>query len=216
MAVFPLAALVFSEAWQSADPRSYARLFHEDGPAEVCQAVFYAMSAVFAAMIAMGLKARSHAGLALLYALFSAIVVVFAMEEISWGQRLAGFEAPQYFALNNMQGEMNLHNLDSIGFDGEFGFVINGLIACAVLYIAFAWVVAPPRSFADRSLNHYVYPSWYFGGYFILPILWSAGLGGPDWLSGTLPHEQEMAETLYASGCLSFMVLGLRRLDLLR
>lgn len=38
---------------------------------------------------------------------------IVAMEEISWGQRLFGIESNEYFAENNMQGEINLHNFDT-------------------------------------------------------------------------------------------------------
>lgn len=34
-----------------------------------------------------------------------------AGEEISWGQRLLGITAPEYFQKNNTQGETNFHNL---------------------------------------------------------------------------------------------------------
>ncbi|MEJ2756619.1 MAG: hypothetical protein P8104_12530, partial [Gammaproteobacteria bacterium] len=34
-----------------------------------------------------------------------------AGEEISWGQRLLGITSPDFFEMNNIQGETNLHNL---------------------------------------------------------------------------------------------------------
>lgn len=214
LAVLPLVALISSEVWQVTGPEHYARIFHEDGPAEVMQAVLYLASSLFAAVIGSRLHSLLHRCLGLLYAAFAAILVVFAMEEVSWGQRLLGLGTPDYFVTNNMQGEMNLHNLDSIGFDGEFGFVVNTAIAVTVLYIALAWTFASPRLFPNPILNHYLVPSWYIGGYFLIPILWSAEAGGPAWISATLPHEQEFAETLYATGCLLFMTLGIRRLKL--
>ena len=214
LAALPVAALIFSEIWQVTGPDRYARIFYEDGPAEVTQAIFYLASSLLAAVIGLRLKSLSYRWLGLLYILFAAIIAVFAMEEISWGQRLLGFGTPDYFDRNNMQREVNLHNLDSIGFDGEFGFVVNAAIAITVLYIGLGWSFASPRIFPDPPLTHYLLPSWYFGGYFLLPILWSAGAGGPAWISATLPHEQEFAELLYATGCLLFMILGIRRLKL--
>jgi hypothetical protein len=216
LAVLPFVAVIFSEVWEGTGPARYARIFHEDGPAESAQAIFYVASSLLAAVIAARLRSLSYWRLGLLYALFALIIAIFAMEEISWGQRLLGFGTPEYFVRNNMQGEVNLHNLDSIGFDGEFGFVVNAAIAITVLYISFAWLVASPRISLDPLLAHYVFPSWHFGGYFLLPILWSAGAGGPAWMSATLPHEQEFAELLYATGCLLFMILGIRRLKLVK
>ncbi len=43
-----------------------------------------------------------------LFALFAFFV---AMEEISWGQRILGFESPEFFRIANVKGETNLHNL---------------------------------------------------------------------------------------------------------
>jgi heme exporter protein D len=214
LAVLPLVALIASEVWQVTGPDHYARILHEDRPVEFMQAICYVVSSLLSALIGSRLYSLSSRYLALLYALFAVILMVFAMEEISWGQRLLGLGTPNYFIVNNMQGETNLHNLDSIGFDGEYGFVVNTAIAVTVLYIAFAWTLASPRIFQNQTVNHYLVPSWYFGGYFLLPILWSAEVGGPAWISATLPHEHEFAETLYATGCLLFMILGIRRLKM--
>ena len=37
--------------------------------------------------------------------------LIFALEEISWGQRIFDFESPQFFMTHNRQQETNLHNL---------------------------------------------------------------------------------------------------------
>ena len=51
-------------------------------------------------------------------------------EEISWGQRLLGFESPAFFQQYNSQGEFNLHNL-------KFGATkINKLVFGLILGIA--------------------------------------------------------------------------------
>ncbi len=53
---------------------------------------------------------RWHSGRNLAY-LFLAVLLLFgAGEEISWGQRLVGFETPTFMA-GNEQGEFNVHNL---------------------------------------------------------------------------------------------------------
>ena len=41
----------------------------------------------------------------------SAFCFVFAMEEISWGQRILGFRPPTYFLDQNFQQELNYHNI---------------------------------------------------------------------------------------------------------
>ena len=54
-----------------------------------------------------GRKLRFH-----LMLCFLALVCLFgAGEEISWGQRLIGFDSPEYFAKHNTQQEVGIHNL---------------------------------------------------------------------------------------------------------
>jgi hypothetical protein len=36
--------------------------------------------------------------------------LIFAFEEVSWGQRIFGFDSPDFFASHNIQGETNFHN----------------------------------------------------------------------------------------------------------
>jgi hypothetical protein len=43
----------------------------------------------------------------------SLLLLVMAMEEISWGQRLLGFATPKAIAAANWQGEFNFHNLQT-------------------------------------------------------------------------------------------------------
>lgn len=38
---------------------------------------------------------------------------LFALEEISWGQRILGYRPPEYFLANNYQQELNFHNVIS-------------------------------------------------------------------------------------------------------
>jgi len=47
----------------------------------------------------------------ILIGLFSFVVFLAAMEEISWGQQLFHFESSSFFMKNNLQHETNLHNL---------------------------------------------------------------------------------------------------------
>lgn len=44
--------------------------------------------------------------------LFSLLMFVAAGEEISWGQRIIGFETPEFIEKNNVQKEFNLHNIE--------------------------------------------------------------------------------------------------------
>jgi len=86
-------------------PAAYVRLTYEDMYGEWLQ--FWLFVTVF--FVAGVLTWRSSA-----YKWFFGLIALAGlytyMEEISWGQRLFGFESPEFFAANNVQGETNLHN----------------------------------------------------------------------------------------------------------
>jgi len=79
---------------------------------------------------------------------------VVAMEEISWGQRLFGFQSPKYFLENNYQQEFTAHNMISDSLRNfTFYFIVIGygiiLPLCMLVpklrrLIVWLGVVAPP------------------------------------------------------------------------
>ena len=82
------------------------RIYQEDGPLEYLTALLALGAAV---LLLTGLPhadrpSRIFAGIVAIAA------ILFAGEEISWGQRIFGFESPGVFARANSQGETNLHN----------------------------------------------------------------------------------------------------------
>ena len=79
-------------------------------------------------------------------------------EEISYGQRIFGFDTPDEYAKMNRQGEVTIHNLKIKGVD------INRLIFSTVLYVsAFIYFIGFPLLYRkSRWLR-----SW---KYFVLPV----------------------------------------------
>ncbi|PWL36448.1 MAG: hypothetical protein DCO97_04410 [Marivita sp. XM-24bin2] len=74
-------------------------------------------------------------------------------EEISWGQRILGFESPEYFQENNDQQEFTFHNLvigdvklDELIFGPVLSYIILAyLIVLPLLWPRAAWVQALAR-----------------------------------------------------------------------
>lgn len=72
--------------------------------------------------------------------IFQGLVFVFGVgEEISWGQRLIGFDVPSFFAEHNAQRETNIHNMIVSG--KSVNRILFGLILG--ITIGFYFVVAP-------------------------------------------------------------------------
>jgi len=59
-------------------------------------------------------RSKMPGKVALLFLGFGVFYIVCAGEEISWGQRVFGWETPESFADANEQGETNLHNLEHL------------------------------------------------------------------------------------------------------
>ncbi|MEW5757248.1 MAG: tetratricopeptide repeat protein [Pseudomonadota bacterium] len=86
-------------------PFAYIYATYEDMYGEWAQFYFFLAACLFSFKVALRpSKYRaffSLLGVACLYVL---------LEEVSWGQRLFGFESPDLFKESNLQGETNLHN----------------------------------------------------------------------------------------------------------
>jgi hypothetical protein len=85
-------------------PESYRELLQEDRIIE-WGTVWLFLAAGFFGLYHAARSRRLFDGLVALFCLF------IAGEEFSWGQRLFGYYAPEFFLSNNFQQEVNLHNL---------------------------------------------------------------------------------------------------------
>lgn len=83
----------------------------EDGPIEYGTAICLFMSCLILAWQAAKTACQGRFGGAAWLVLYSAAFLFGAGEEISWGQRIIGWETTGYFAKHNVQNETTLHNL---------------------------------------------------------------------------------------------------------
>ncbi|MEM6498571.1 MAG: hypothetical protein AAF709_17830, partial [Pseudomonadota bacterium] len=83
----------------------------EDGIVEYATAVFLLVCSLVLAAHARSLFG-SKRGLAAVCTVVYALLFFFAAgEEISWGQRIFGWESSEFFVERNYQAETNIHNL---------------------------------------------------------------------------------------------------------
>lgn len=92
-------------------------IYREDGFFETLTAVLGVAAGAFYVIVAFRLQhlaarenRRSLHVARILLVLAGTACLLFALEEISWGQRLFGWQTPALFAESNYQGETNLHN----------------------------------------------------------------------------------------------------------
>lgn len=124
-----LAALFFI------DRDIFGFILDEDYLVEWGQVALYLATAVAGASVAADRFRRGHRGQGIVWILFLLGMVFITGEEISWGQRLLGFETPELLEEINRQNEINLHNI------GRTLTVFNLTLFFASLYaIAAEWI----------------------------------------------------------------------------
>ena len=81
-----------------------------------------------------------------------ALAVFGAGEEVSWGQRIVGFESPAFFAENNAQRETTLHNLVAGGVSVNKVVFSKGLLLLFLLYV---FLVKPLWHRSNRAASFF-------------------------------------------------------------
>lgn len=209
-----LAAPAVAAALHAIDPGLYYTASQEDGLLE--WATFWAFALAAGLFVRNAVADRRRRGglpwFAIGLALFCAIV---ALEEISWGQRLLGYQPPAYFLEQNYQQELNLHNV--VGTDLRMLAMQAILLGYGVLLAGTAWitpvgarlirlrVVTPPPalipSFAVLAAMYAWYPLDYTGEWVEcatgMGFLFIATLTGPqdsaDFARPVLPAAAALA-----------------------
>ena len=113
----------------------YRALTLEDALVENSTFFLYLLAALL--LLAIAVMGRGVPG-RWLYLLGALAFVFAAGEEISWGQRIFGFETPNYLREINRQNEVNLHNIDSWGFLPVYLFIGMMLLCVATSAAYFA------------------------------------------------------------------------------
>jgi len=104
LTIYVAARALLSDGWQKF-------IYAENGPIELGTSACFALAG--GAALALARKTRGRMpivfrGMFVLFALASWFV---ALEEISYGQQLFGWNSPAWFEQNNHHGQTNLHNL---------------------------------------------------------------------------------------------------------
>ncbi|MEM7462611.1 MAG: hypothetical protein AAF362_08000 [Pseudomonadota bacterium] len=127
-------------------------LLDEDGLYEGLAAIACGLTALFLVYKAFYLGQSGK--LVLFWTLFLAFSLFFiGGEEISWGQRLIGFDTPQIIRENNFQEEFNLHNSTLIQSSNNALSVILTQLLVAYLLVFPLVVHAFPTA---RSITDYI------------------------------------------------------------
>lgn len=108
-------------------------LGQEDGPVEYLAALFWAAASVVC--VVRLVHGQRHARIPLLF--WASFAFLCMGEEVSWFQRVVGFETPPTIEAVNVQGEFNLHNLGSV----DLGPVANSQYAFMAGFFGYFFVL---------------------------------------------------------------------------
>jgi hypothetical protein len=186
-------------------------LTSEDGWVENAQALLFVGGAVLCALIARHLRRPPGSWWAVCYGVATVGLAFVAAEEISWGQRLLGFDTPAWFA-RNRQGETNFHNLP--GFRNVLIAIVLPTLVLSVaggLYVWFLRREAWARLRAYLWLPHPILlPTWVCVFNMPTPMARLRFAGSPDTREGlAFQRLQEPAELLLAFGVVVFLIHAL-------
>jgi len=176
--VWPLWLGIFWAANQI-DPFYYVTITKEDQLVEWLTVIFMCGTAVLA--IVQAIKTRRDANSKYIFFIIVAIAcILFALEEISWAQRIFGVESPTYFIEHNDQQEINIHNI----VNKQFNVRTKHLAAFALLaygaVLPLSSLFMGVRSLVDKL--HIVIPPLILVPGFVLASLmtWDRYFSGQD------------------------------------
>jgi hypothetical protein len=179
-----LAVLVVGafSVWAAVDKDALQVACYEDYPVEYLTALFFLLSSGGFVVFAVRSRFLRERGSAWVYAFpiaWALLMLFFAGEEISWGQRILGFETPEWVAEDNLQDEFNLHNygpLDVIG-GGKYRYLSIMMLLTGLLIPLFART--KPGAKLVRFFAYPVCPLAYwafFVGAYVFGKLWDPAL----------------------------------------
>ncbi|MEM6578765.1 MAG: hypothetical protein AAF678_09760 [Pseudomonadota bacterium] len=130
----------------------------EDGIVEYATAIFLLVCSLVLASHARSLF-TSKRGLAAVCTVLYALLFFFAAgEEVSWGQRIFGWESGEFFVERNYQAETNIHNL--IVGEQQLTKTLFGPILTVImlLYLVFLPLLYPRVGFIQSLVRVFAIP----------------------------------------------------------
>ncbi len=148
-------SLIVTVIYYNTDPAAFSNWFAiEDGPVEWGTAICLLLSSLVLARNALSLLGKGRLWAAALTGFYAFLFFFASGEEISWGQRIFGWESGAFFNAANAQHQTNLHNLVIGNIRLAKTLFGNGLTLVLLLYLAalpLAYALSgPARRMANR------------------------------------------------------------------
>lgn len=187
----------------------YKLYTEEDGIAEYLQAGLYAACFFMSlAIVRHHVRCRKRL-LAGLYVFLTIGLFFMVGEELSWGQRIFGWQTPEVLTSANKQDETNLHNIHGVGSTFKW---VQGLVGAYGGLLPLVFLnrnrLARFRDIVDAVVPHYL-----LIGFFLPMFVWRLYRnlwGDPSRFYYVITNYNEVIELILACGFFLFLLFQLR------
>jgi hypothetical protein len=197
--LFPGLLLFFS----ALHPNVYRIINREDYIIEWLTVLFFLLAAITAIVLGFLIK-RKGSPYPIFLILFAGGCILFAVEEISWGQRILNVESPEYFIEHSDQQEINVHNIISERFSIKIKHVAAWVMFAYGVALPIAVIKKPVRSIVEK-LKIVVPAAVLIPGFLIACILTS-----DRYFTGL---EEEVAEFFFSTLLFLTLVLNFWKIN---
>ncbi len=207
----PLVILLIGVAAALIGGNVYRVLTGEDRLAENLQVYCWLLAFGMGGLVISRLASAGRYGMAFLYFCLAAGIFFIIGEEVSWGQRLFGWETPEALKAVNRQHETNIHSLEGMIDMFRSLYLLIGAYGTILPVLLFR----ARKSVSYRNVFSLLSPHFTLLPYFLTTFLWRLYLS--FW---TLPEKyyfevskySEVVELILALGFLLFISFQFRKL----
>ena len=184
----------------------------EDGPVENLQVLFYFLAFLVALRIVWRFAVSRDRAMAALFGLFCLGSVVMIGEELTWGQRIFGWETPYAMLIRSKQAETNLHTICGVEFAFKWVQMLVGAYGAFLPLLVWRW---RPLAAYRQTLARLV-PPFSVIHYFLFMFLWRTYrnlIPRPRTFYIFFSEYNEVIELILAMGFFLFSLYQLRKLE---
>lgn len=183
----------------------------EDGASENLQVLFWGLAWILGFTVISRLWRNGLKVYAALYILLNAGIFFIIGEEVSWGQRVFGWETSEEMKAINKQEETNIHNIEGIGDKIKWVHVLMGAYGTILPLVLRR---AQARAHFDDPVSLLV-PHYTLVPYFLTTLAWrlQANLWKPPKsLYFVITEYSEVMELVLAAAFFVFMLFQMRNI----
>ena len=213
--IIPAIVMLFGAATALMGKEAYKWFTGEDGASENLQVLFWGLALTLGFIVMVRLWKTGAKIFSLLYLFLNFGMIFIIGEEVSWGQRIFGWETSESMRAINKQEETNIHNIEGIGDKIKWLHVLMGTYG-TILPLIFlrAQMRARPLDAASLLVPHYTLLP-----YFFTTLVWrlQANLWKPPKsLYFAITEYSEVMELVLAIAFFLFLLFQFRNLRIAR